>query len=267
MNPTATFQRIREDGAAGAIPGWTHPQWTERFPWLVQGTTGAGEGSEPFTLGLWGQAPVGEVLGRWRNLRRELRMPTAVHALQVHGAKLRLHTAPAAGELILTEEVDGHLTRQPGALLTVSIADCVPIFLVDPERRAVALLHGGWRGIAAGILEAALGALEDEFGSEPRDLWMHCGPSICGECYEVGPEVHAAVRPWVEAPAAPMPVDLRAAVAERAVARGLVPERITLSTHCTRCGPGAFFSHRGGSSGRQVGFLGVRSGSGLRDHG
>ena len=268
MNSTATFRRVREDAVAGAVPRWTHPEWAERFPWLVQGTTGAGDGSESFSLGLWGRTPVGETLERWRELRRELRMPTAMHALQVHGAKLRLHSAPAAGELILTEEVDGHLTRQPGALLTVSVADCVPIFLVDPERRAVALLHGGWRGIAAGILEAALGALADEFGSKPPDLWMHCGPSICGACYEVGPEVHAAVRPWEEVPVTPLPVNLRAAVAERALGRSLLPERITISAHCTRCGPGTFFSHRSGSRGRQVGFLGVRTGgSGLRDHG
>jgi copper oxidase (laccase) domain-containing protein len=74
----------------------------------------------------------------------------------------------------------------------------------------------------------------------------------------VGPEVHAAIHPDREPPAAPTPIDVRAAIAGRALRLGLRPGHVTVSTHCTRCGPPDFFSHRGGSSARQMGVLGIR---------
>jgi len=71
--------------------------------------------------------------------------------------------------------------------------------------------------------------------------------------------VHAGVNPHLPPPAGPTCIDLRSAIAERAIAAGTAPERITLSTHCTRCGEPDFFSHRAGSQSRQMGVLGVRS--------
>ena len=144
-------------------------------------------------------------------------------------------------------------------LLTVAVADCIPVFIVDAEGRAVALVHAGWRGVAAGIVEAAIGRLVRWNPGAAGHLWVHCGPAICGRCYEVGPEVHAAVRPEQEAPAGPAPIDLRGAVAARVVRAGAGAERVTVSAHCTRCGGDDFFSHRGGSSGRQMGLLGIRA--------
>src|SRR5690606_18360795 len=102
--------------------------------------------------------------------------------------------------------IDGHATRAPGLLLAVSVADCVPVSLVDPERRAVALLHAGWRGAAAGILERGLEVLAERLLARPEDLHVHLGPAICGGCYEVGPEVHRAL--GLPEPPAPAPVDL-----------------------------------------------------------
>src|SRR5690606_24721713 len=156
----------------------------------------------------------------------------------------------------------GHLTARPGVLLAVSVADCVPVSLLDPERRSLALLHAGWRGVAGGIVERAAAEMEARYGSRSERLWLHCGPAICGACYEVGPEVHRAVHPGRAAPGAPTPIDLRAAVAERAAGLGVPGERVTISAHCTRCGPGAFFSHRAGSPARQMGLLGWREGGG-----
>jgi copper oxidase (laccase) domain-containing protein len=74
----------------------------------------------------------------------------------------------------------------------------------------------------------------------------------------VGPEVHAAIHPDREPPSAPAPIDVRAAIVEHALSLGLRPDRVTVSAHCTRCGPPDFFSHRGGSSARQMGVLGIR---------
>lgn len=254
--------RVAEVRASTGFPFWNHPGWGERFPWLVQGTTGAGEDGESFDLGLFGAQPVGEVMARWRTLREEADARLAVHARQVHGAGIAVHRPePAEGAgLCVLEGVDGHLTDRPDVLLTVSVADCVPVFLVDPERRAVGLLHAGWRGAAASILERGVERMRAEFGSRPAALHAHAGPAICGGCYEVSAEVHAAVNPYAPAPPAPTPIDLRAALLARARRLGIPGEHLSLSAHCTRCGPGAFFSHRGGSPGRQVGVIGILPG-------
>lgn len=252
---------VLERRRPGAVPLWEHPEWRERFPWLVQGTTGAGEVDVPFDLGLFGTQPVGAVLARSRLLREALEMPTVLHARQIHGGEPRWHeTAPEAG-LTVQEGYDGHATRAMGLLLSVSVADCVPVFVVDPERRAVALVHAGWRGVAADIVEQAIRLLTGAEAEDARGaarLWLHCGPAICGRCYPVGLEVHAQVHPRRPVPATGTPIDLRAAIADRASACGLAAGRVSTSAHCTRCGPGAFFSHRGGSAARQMGVLGVR---------
>lgn len=244
-------RRVREPQSTG-VPLHRHPDWERDQPWLVQGTTGRGDGEEPFDLGLWGDGPVGATLGRWRELRAALGIPAAVHALQVHGTRIHHHdTTPAEGLLVM-EGLDGHITARPGLLLTVSVADCVPVFLVAPEERRVAMLHAGWRGTAAGMVPAGIQRLA---AGRPETLLVHLGPAICGECYEVGPEVHEAL--GLERPAGNRPVDVRAVQARQAVAAGVPAERVSVSEHCTRCGTG-FFSHRGGSAGRQMGVLGIR---------
>lgn len=281
--------RVREPRRAKAgIPLYPVPDWTAAFPWLVHGTTGsaasaesaeggagdAGDGSavpdgaegvgpagagagadggvvgDPADLGLFGAAPAGVVLDRWRRLREALGVPRAVHSRQVHGARVVEHMERLPG-LSISHGYDGHVTGHPGILLTVSLADCVPVFLVDPELQRVGLLHGGWRGTAAGIVEAGVEAM----GGDPVRLYAHLGPAVCGECYEVGPEVHQAL--GLEPPPSSSPVDLRAVQARRLVEAGVAPGRVTVSEHCTLHDPG-FFSHRGGSRGRQIGVLGVR---------
>src|SRR5690606_3759950 len=183
---------VRETAVPGAsAPLFEHPDWRAAFPWLIQGTTGRGEG-EPFDLGWFGAVPAATAQTRWRQLRQATGCRTAVHARQVHAATVLRHSGLAPG-MLLADDADGHVTRDPSILLTVSVADCVPVFLVDPEERVVALLHAGWRGVAADILEAGLRALLSTTGGEPAGLYMHLGPAICGRCYEVGPEVHDAL--------------------------------------------------------------------------
>jgi len=206
---------------------------------------------------MFGNAPSGEILGRWASLLDHVGMPGVVHAHQVHGADVLVQGSSDPGVRIV-HGVDGHVTHASGLLLTVSLADCVPIFLVDPVNRAVGLLHAGWRGAAAGILREGLSAMGEAYGSHMKDMWVHMGPAICGECYEVGPEVHEAL--GLEIPEEPCPVDMRAVLAEQALISGIPPESLTTSLHCTRCGPGEFHSHRGGSQGRHIGMLGIRTG-------
>ena len=244
----AGVRRVHEVRTDLPVPLHAHPEWEEDFPWLVQGTTGA---AGSFDLGLFGDMPVGKALERWRQLRAAVGMPRAVHSMQVHESRIQEHEEDGAG-LVVSEGFDGHGTGSTGVLLTVSVADCVPISLVDPDRRRVALVHGGWRGTVDGILGRGL----EWLGSDPARLRVHMGPAICGECYEVGPEVHEAL--GLEVPESNTPVDLRAVQARWAVEAGVPAEAITVSGHCTRCGRGDFFSHRGGSAGRQVGVLGIR---------
>lgn len=253
---------VSEEGAPGGHPWVVHPGWSQRFPWLVQGTTVRREGGLPLDFGIGGRAPVQGVLGGWERLRAGTGSPVGVVARQVHGSRVVLHGPGDPGLRIVHPPADGHATASPGVLLAVTVADCVPVFLVDGQGRGIALLHAGWRGVVAGILEEGVATLRLRLGIEVDDLSLHLGPSICGLCYEVGPEVHEAL--GLPVPAGPTPVDLRAELARRAVAIGISGARITRSSRCTREEGETFFSHRGGDAGRQVAFLGIapRGGSG-----
>ena len=237
-------------------PALVHPVWAAAFPWMVQGTTRRGDDSEPFDLGIFsGASPVEVVLNAWERLRQGSGCACVVHARQVHGSEVRVHGEGPPG-LHLAGPCDGHVTSAEGVLLAITVADCVPVFVVDPARRAVALLHAGWRGVAAGILERGLAVLREYAGATTADLHVHLGPAICGRCYEVGPEVFE--RLGLPVPSAPASVDLRAVVALRAVAARVPASRVSVSAHCTRCGDADLFSHRGGDRARQVGYLGIR---------
>jgi len=245
------------------VPALVHPEWAEALPWLVQGTTTRGaepafDQHQPFDLGLFSDGSSGDaVRANWSRLLAATGMRTALHARQVHGAEVRRHgdSGPkSAVGLRIVGDCDGHATSEPGVLLAVSAADCVPIFVVDPEERSVAVLHAGWRGAAAGMLERGLDAVAGD--AAPSRLLLHLGPAICGRCYEVGPEVFQAL--GLPRPEGPKLLDLRDVLARRALARGVSPTNLTVSEHCTRCTGSGLFSHRGGDRGRQVGYLGIR---------
>lgn len=246
-------EEVEEVLRDGLPPLWFQPTWAVRFPWLIQGITGSRGSDGDFALFGGARDPGGPA--RWVGLAQRLGFPGVVHSRQVHGAAVGVVATPPRG-LVLAPDRDGHLASSRGTLLAVTVADCVPVYLTDPVRRVIGLLHAGWRGVAAGILEAAFRRLHAEWGSLPRQLVIHLGPAICGACYEVGPDVHAAL--GLEVPSAPLPLDLRAVLVNRALALGVPPAHITVSRWCSRCRPpGAFFSYRRGDSGRQVAFLGL----------
>lgn len=269
---------MRSPIAATAVPGWD-----VRFPWLRAGTTrrvtglagapvkarhpaaghrhgpdgpggpaGPAPGrSDPGVPGL-AQMRLCASPGRWRS---------AVRSRQVHGSAVHVHVEPPGGVFVL-EDGDGHVTASAGLLLTVTVADCVPVFIADPDARAVGLLHAGWRGTAMGILEAGIHAMASNFGSVATALAVHLGPAICGGCYEVGPEVFRSLgeRP----PPGPRPIDLRRVIRGRAGAAGVPDESVTVSRECTLCGDGRYYSHRRGDSCRQRAYVGIVPG-GARD--
>ncbi len=233
------------------------PGWDSRLPWLRAGITRRGFGSceQAETRGRADPDPAGGAAAAllkagWRSV---------VRSRQVHGSVTRVHANPPAGESVLGDG-DGHVTRTAGTLLTVTLADCVPVFLADPVHGAVALLHAGWRGTGAGVLERGLDVMASAFRSAPADVFLHLGPAICGRCYEVGPEVFAALGETPQP--GPAPVDLRGVIRRRAIGAGVRDERLSVNRECTLCGDGRYFSHRRGDTGRHLGFVGILPESG-----
>ena len=237
------------------VPRAELDEWAARFG-VVAGVTERGPGDPPFSLALRAPDESAElVLDRFRQFRAAMRQrfPAVQMAHQVHGARVVWHEAVGPGFHVL-DDADGHATADEGLLLAVSVADCVPIYLVSRDGRALALLHAGWKGVAAGVLEAGLEQLRRHGGVRPADVVVHCGVAICAACYEVGPEVVRAVEGRVVRGKAHL--DLRAALARRAEAAGA--REISVSPLCTVCDADRFFSHRGsgGGSGRQIAYLG-----------
>ena len=141
--------------------------------------------------------PVSEVM--IRGTRWSMRYPVAPRfatARQVHGTRVVVHSGAWEGWLRLAD-ADGHAAPERGTATAVSIADCVPIFIVHPSG-ATALLHSGWRGTAAGILDHGVTALAHR-GFVSTDLRVHLGPAI-SESYEVSPMSIANYRKRVHEP-------------------------------------------------------------------
>ncbi len=214
---------------------------------VFAGTTGRAVGS----FGTLSNEPVGDVMGRWSLLRQSLetrgirRLATAT---QVHGDTILRHDGVWRGWL-RGEAADGHWSPARGTGMAVTVADCVPVFLAHPSGAAAAL-HSGWRGTAAGVTRKAIGMFADA-GCPAAEVVMHCGPAICGACYEVSPDVHWQLTG--RAVEQKTCVDLRALIAGAARAAGV--RDISLSAQCTRCDGDRFYSHRAGDAGRQLGVL------------
>src|SRR6059036_916890 len=250
---------LREQPVADpSVPRLELREWAERYG-VVAGITGRGPDRRAgFSLGLWSEENVGQVMSRWRAFRAAFRsaFPALVLAHQVHGTLVQWHRHTAEGWLIL-DGIDGHATGTRGLLLTITVADCVPVYLAVPHKGVVALLHAGWRGTADRILERGVEVLKREAFARSQEIVMHCGVGICGACYEVGSEVLGRFE------ASPSQgsgrLDLRAALVSQARQLGL--EAITVSPWCSAHDRAHFFSHRasGGRDGRMVAYVGMRA--------
>jgi polyphenol oxidase len=152
----------------------------------------------------------------------------------VHGAGVARVDGPAG----VVRGRDALVTDRPGLPLLATFADCYPVLLFDPGRPALALVHAGWRGTAAGIVALAVQAMASEYGSVAAGLLAGIGPGICGPCYEVGEEV---ARRFDQAFVRPSPcgdgrrlLDLAAANRAQLAAAGVPAERIHVHGACTR---------------------------------
>jgi YfiH family protein len=184
---------------------------------------------------------------------------------------------------------DASITNRPGLLLAVQTADCVPILLVDPKKRAIAAIHAGWRGTLARIAIKAIGQMQMHFATSPADLFAAIGPSIGPCCYEVGTEVATQflsqfpeapdwfdefrtgdepnsiqwlnrMPPGHQPPPQNVRLDLKKANRAQLLAAGLRPQNIFVSDLCTACRPDLLFSYRkqGPQSGRLLSVIGIR---------
>ena len=133
-------------------------------------------------------------------------------------------------------EGDALITAQPGLLLTIRTADCIPVLIADPVRRAVAAIHAGWRGTAAGIAGKTVKKMMESFSSDPADLIAAIGPGIGKCCFEVGPEVAEQFA------GGERHVDLAGANRRDLIAAGV--SRIAVGAPCTCCQVGLFHSFR-----------------------
>lgn len=160
----------------------------------------------------------------------------------------RLRTIPA----------DIMLTDQPGFALCWAYGDCAPVLLVDPEHQAVALVHAGWRGTAAGVVSKAIQAMATQFGSQPGKLLAGLGPAIGACCYEVDEKVRGAFAQhalaWECAEfvervpghrrATGLFLDIAVSNYRQLLASGIRAEHIEASGYCTGCRTDLFYSHR-----------------------
>jgi YfiH family protein len=183
--------------------------------------------------------------------------PAAVAiARQVHGTEIAVHEAPQdpspyAEPGAPIAELDGHVLTAPGTAALVFVADCLPVALVGPG--GAAILHCGWRGLAAGIVARGAAAVEARAAA--------IGPGIGPCCYEVGEEVLAAFSGLGEGIAEDRMLDLRE-VTRRLLGQAGV-EEVETAGLCTSCEPGLFFSHRrdAGATGRQGGLAWLEGGA------
>jgi YfiH family protein len=242
---------VEQPAGDASVPRLELREWGERFG-IVAGITTREHG---FSLGLWSDESVGQVMNRWRALRAAFqpRFTSLVLSHQIHGTLVGWYEERADGWLI-QDDMDGHATATPGVLLTVTVADCIPVYLAVPGKGAMALLHAGWRGVAGRILERGVEVLKRRASARASDIVMHCGVGICGDCYEVGPEVASQLTGHVEV--ATQRVDLRAVLARQAEQLGVA--EVSQSRWCSAHDHDRFFSHRasGGRDGRMVAHLG-----------
>lgn len=161
---------------------------------------------------------------------------------------------------------DGLITDNPDVTLMLRFADCVPILLFDPERRAIGLVHAGWKGTVLQAARRAVEAMQRAFGSSPGDMVAGIGPAIGGHHYPVGPEVESAFREnfgdgasrFLEAKNGEVHLDLPGANSEL-LRRAGVPG-VERSNICTACDLTDWFSHRGeeGRTGRFAAVMALR---------
>jgi YfiH family protein len=278
------------------------PAW-KNWPWLVHGfstrTGGVTTAFRPaqrsgeLNLGFSPSDVRENVLENRRRLLDALGAPGAqlITLRQIHSSLVR-RISHADLERSQPWKGDGFMTDEPGLLLGIQTADCIPVLVADVRRKAVAAFHAGWRGTLKRIVENGVGRMRAEFRSRPEDLVAAIGPGIAACCYAVGEEVRSEfASQFAYAPElftevsdsdpirekypllfltarAPghsnlgpsLHLDLFEANRRQLLDAGLRPDAITVVGDCTRCHNNRYFSYRAeqGFTGRLLSVAGIR---------
>ncbi len=192
---------------------------------------------------------------------------------QTHTNHVREVTAKDCGKGYLRPrdyaDVDGLVTNEADVVLATFYADCVPLYFIDPEHRAVGLSHSGWKGTVSDIAGVTVRTMREKYGSRPEALLAAIGPSICQDCYEVSEDVIAQVREsygealwprlFYQKENGRYQLNLWEACRQNLLRAGVLPEHIEVTDICTCCNPDILFSHRAskGKRGNLAAFLAV----------
>lgn len=196
---------------------------------------------------------------------------------QTHTTNIRVTGRKDAGKGVIKEkdytDVDGLITNEPGVVLATFYADCVPLYFVDPVKKAIGLSHSGWRGTVNRMGAKTVQAMVEAYGTNPKDLVAAIGPSICMSCYEVGSEVAEGFLK-----AFPKEEEQKDILQEKGNGKyllnlwkanyfimreaGIKEENISVTDICTCCNGEELFSHRQshGKRGNLGAFLGLVKG-------
>jgi len=279
------------------------PAWSA-WPWLIHGfstRTGGvttayrpGQRAGELNLGFTESDPRDCVVENRRRFLKALGAPADMKLVtlkQIHSASVL-----TVGEHDLSGgepcQGDGLMTDQPGVLLAIQTADCIPVLVADVKKKAVAAFHAGWRGTVKRIVESGVGKMRVAFRSRPEDLIAAIGPGIAACCYAVGEEVRSefgsqfsyaadlfhevsdsdpvrekypmlfltARAPGHSNLGPSLHLDLMEANRRQLLDAGLRAEAVTVIGDCTRCQSNRYFSYRAeqGSTGRLLSVVGIR---------
>ena len=151
-------------------------------------------------------------------------------------------------------ETDGMITNVPGICLVTFYADCVPLYFVDPVKKAIGMSHSGWRGTVGKMGKVTVQKMVEEYGSNPADIVAAIGPSICQDCYEVSEDVILEFKKnfdkslwdnlFYQKEDGKYQLNLWKANEAVFLEAGIKPENIAVTNVCTHCNPDILFSHR-----------------------
>ncbi len=241
------------------LTAWDSPKLNHGFLGRIGGvSTGP---FESLNLAYWVGDDSAHVDENWRRLREVIGHAPMARCHQVHGNSIRVVTPANLAE---KPPGDGMVTAEPGILLAVASADCVPI-LMTAGGEAVGAIHAGWRGVIAGIAEEGVRAMRT-VGAKANEIRAALGPSIGQCCFEVDEELAHRFAREVEGserhsrPGRPgkAHLDLRGVITDQLERAGLPRESIINVGPCTKCANDRFFSRRANaSSGLQISFIAV----------
>lgn len=197
-----------------------------------------------------------------------------VFSQQTHTTNVRVVTEQDRGmgmtRPLEYSDVDGLVTNVPGLCLVTFYADCVPLYILDPVRKVIGLSHSGWRGTVGKIGKKTVEMMTKEYGSDPKDILVAVGPSICQDCYEVSEDVIQQFRQnfdpiywdriFYQKDNGKYQLNLWAANACVFQESGILKEHMAVTNVCTHCNSDVLYSHRtmGNDRGSLAAFLALK---------